>query len=317
MEVKKTFLAGKYPEQINLLKQQITDGNSFLKLVNEKEVSDIYLAFDLVDPLWLNNPKNQKVFKVLIRQEPQIVLPQTYATQNIAKFDYVIDIGKPKTIKNTVLNWPQDLTSYIKTPRTKADRVVMVNSNLLSLLPGENYSLRRLAAKQIINLDLFGYQWNNSLSSKLMALFIELKKHINELNNLKIKGLNNYFRSYDNYLGEVKDKRQMIANYKYCLVIENSSTYVSEKLFDSLLSGCIPIYVGPDLAEHEIPNHLYLQAKPNLDDIKLKINEAIKINYTQWVDNLNLWLTDQKVYENWSNDLFLLKIVKIIQKNYQ
>jgi len=317
MEIKNIILVGKYPEQIESIKNQINNGDSFLNIVNGNEHCDLYLAFDLIDLVWLNNPENQKVTKVLIRQEPKIVMWQTYIKSNIAKFNHIVDIGKPRFIQNEVINWPQDLTLYVENQKTKNNRIVMVNSNLLSLEIGENYSLRRRAVKRILDLDLYGYQWNNSYSIKIRTLLIELKKFMNKKSILNIRGLRYYFSNYDNYLGEVKDKRQMIANYKYCLVIENSSTYVSEKLFDSLLSGCIPIYVGPDLAEHEIPNHLYLQAKPNLDDIKLKINEAHKINYTQWVDNLNLWLTDQKVYENWSNDLFLLKIVKIIQKNYQ
>ena len=149
---------------------------------------------------------------------------------------------------------------------------------------------------------------------KIKTFSIELKKYAWQVNLLRIKGIKYYFRHYNNYLGEVLDKRSVLSMYKYCLVIENSSDYLSEKLFDALLSGCIPIYVGPDLANFEIPGNLFLQAEPNLNDIKFKINEAKKINYNQWVENLNIWLSELKTYENWSEHLFLPKILKLVKE---
>ena len=84
----------------------------------------------------------------------------------------------------------------------------MVNSNLLSLEIGENYSLRRRAVKRILDLDLYGYQWNNSYSIKIRTLLIELKKFMNKKSILNIRGLRHYFSNYDNYLGETKNKRE-------------------------------------------------------------------------------------------------------------
>jgi hypothetical protein len=312
VEINRVFVVGKYSKQVYSIQNQIKNGNYSLQVVSEFNDCDLYLSFDLVDYTCITNYSNSKIMKVLIRQEPKIVLPQTYMEENIANFDYIIDVGKLKSGKLRVLNWPQDLTPYIKNPKTKNNRVVIINSNLLSLAKGENYSLRRQAINCIQELDLYGYQWNNSFDKKIKTFFIELKKYAFKFNLLRIKGIKSYFRYYDNYLGEVEDKRSVISMYKYCLVIENSSDYLSEKLFDALLSGCIPIYVGPDLAKYEIPRSLYLQAQPNLNDIRFKINEAKKINYNEWVENLNIWLSESKTYENWSEHLFLSKIFKLV-----
>jgi len=313
VEINKVFLAGKYSKQIYSMQNQIKNGNYSLQVVSKFDDCDLYLSFDLVDYTFLNNYSNHKIIKVLIRQEPKIVLPQTYNWRNIANFDYIIDVGKPKSKELRVLNWPQDLTSYIKNPKTKNNRVVIISSNLVSLAKGENYSLRREAIKNITDLDLYGYQWNNDLREKITTLFIELKKYALKLNLLKIKGLKYYFKSFNNYLGEVEDRRAVISMYKYCLVIENSSDLLSEKLFDALLSGCVPIYVGPELAKYEIPRSLYLQAQPNIDDIRSKIAEAKKINFNVWVENLHIWLTELKTYENWSEHLFLSKILQLVR----
>ena len=137
------------------------------------------------------------------------------------------------------------------------------------------------------------------------------------MQKIRISGLKYFFRYNSNYLGEVGDKRAVMVKYKYCLVIENSSEYLSEKLFDALLSGCIPIYVGPDLTKYEIPTNLYLQAKPNLVDVRAKISDAKKVNFNEWRKNLNLWLSSPKTYEDWSQDLFLKKIMRIIEKCHQ
>jgi hypothetical protein len=314
VEIKKVFLNGKYSKQVSEIKVQINYGNYPIQIVSEPGHCDLYLAIDLVDSIFLNNSNNHNVPKVLIRQEPKIVLPLTYMDKNIVYFDHIIDIGKPKSSTHTVINWPQDLSSYLKNPKTKNDRVVIVNSNLLSLRRGENYSLRRRAINDIKDLDLYGYQWNNGLIRKLHTSAIEIKKYLFKVRDIKIKGIENYFRHFNNYLGEVEDKRMVISMYKYCLVIENSSEYLSEKIFDALLSGCIPIYIGPDLNSYEIPGSLYLQAQPNIGDIRSKINKAKKINYEEWRESLDIWLADPKTYENWSKDLFVSKIINVLQK---
>ncbi len=317
MEIKKVFLTGKYAKQVSEIQIQIKNGVYPIQLVSDASKSDLYLAIDVIDPIFLNDSTHQDIPKVLIRQEPKIVLPQTYLEKNTIKYDYIIDIGKPKSHDLNVLNWPQDLTSYLKTLKTKNDRVVIVNSNLLSLVKGENYSLRRQALIGIKNLDLYGYQWNNSFKRKLKIFFIEFKKYAFKVNILSSKGIKNYFRYFNNYLGEVEDKRAVLSMYKFCLVIENSSDFLSEKIFDALLSGCIPIYIGPDLNMYEIPSTLYLQARPNIDDIRSKINEVKKINYEEWKENLNIWLADSKTHESWSKDLFLSKIINMLQNDYQ
>lgn len=317
MAIRKLYLDGKYEDQINSLKNQVNSSGIFFDLVNDFIVSDIYIAFDLVDKFNLNYPTRHKIIKVLIRQEPKIISPETYKEKNITNFDYIIDIGKANLGKFDIINWPQNLTSYINELHSKQDRIIMVNSNLLSLAKNENYSLRRCLIGNIENLDLYGHQWNNSFHRKIKALLIEFKNQIFNMQKIRISGLKYFFRYNSNYLGEVGDKRAVMVKYKYCLVIENSSEYLSEKLFDALLSGCIPIYVGPDLTKYEIPTNLYLQAKPNLVDVRAKISDAKKVNFNEWRKNLNLWLSSPKTYEDWSQDLFLKKIMRIIEKCHQ
>ena len=50
-----------------------------------------------------------------------------------------------------------------------------------------------------------------------------------------------------------QSKREVIGQYKFCATMENSLTvdYVSEKMWDGLAAGCLPIYYGaPNVQEH-------------------------------------------------------------------
>jgi hypothetical protein len=69
-------------------------------------------------------------------------------------------------------------------------------------------------------------------------------------------------RRLDRDIGR-ETKLETIARYHFCLSLENSlaPSYVTEKLFDPLLAGTIPVYRGaPDAAEFA-PEHSYVDAE--------------------------------------------------------
>ena len=130
------------------------------------------------------------------------------------------------------------------------------------------------------------------------------------------KNLELWGSGYKWFSDEPEDRLKPFKDYMYVIVVENCKhpNYFTDKIIDCFASGCIPIYIGPDLKSYEIPSFLYLQAEPNIGDIRSKINEAKKINYEEWRESLNIWLADPKTYENWSKDLFLTKIINMLQK---
>lgn len=82
------------------------------------------------------------------------------------------------------------------------------------------------------------------------------------------------------------NKREYLTNYKFNLCPENSDHkgYVTEKIFDAIYSGCIPIYWGSENnPEPEILNHnaiCFMEEKGNNDSvIKLlkKLNDNHKL----------------------------------------
>ena len=83
-----------------------------------------------------------------------------------------------------------------------------------------------------------------------------------------------------NYFGKVKSKAETLLKYKYSLVVENSieEGAIMEKIFDSMASGCVPIYYGCPNIHNLIPTNCF---------INLNINESPKsiINNVECITN--------------------------------
>lgn len=79
------------------------------------------------------------------------------------------------------------------------------------------------------------------------------------------------------YRGQCISKWKIVCQYKYCLVIENSNDdyYISEKIFDALICGSMPIYYGSDKIFEAIPEHWFYYL-PSLDSSEIeKVNSFI------------------------------------------
>lgn len=87
-----------------------------------------------------------------------------------------------------------------------------------------------------------------------------------------------------NNLGTVENKWNAIAPYYYNLAIENyadNDLYVSEKLWDSLLSWCLPIYYGGSAADKLLPEESFLRL-PSLDEKGLAYIQNVTSNLDAW-----------------------------------
>jgi len=86
-------------------------------------------------------------------------------------------------------------------------------------------------------------------------------------------------RDISSYRGYSAVKYQTIAEYKYNLVIENTNEnwYTSEKIFDALMCGCMPIYYGTNKIFDLIP-HDWFYYLPDLSN--QSIEQITKLIHT-------------------------------------
>lgn len=95
-------------------------------------------------------------------------------------------------------------------------------------------------------------------------------------NNFSLYGHNwhNYDSSIKNYGGSVSDKIKTYLNYDFSFVFENSKTElggISEKIWDSMAAGCIPIYFGAPNVNEYIPDECYVDYRQFNNLLSLKI----------------------------------------------
>jgi hypothetical protein len=86
--------------------------------------------------------------------------------------------------------------------------------------------------------------------------------------------------------GELSNKWSGMAPYTYNLAIENyadNDWYVSEKLWDALLSWCLPIYYGGGAADKLLPPGSFLRL-PSLDEKGIDYIREVTASPDAWLE---------------------------------
>jgi hypothetical protein len=198
-------------------------------------------------------------FKVLILWEPAAVMPWQYKSTNFSKFDLVIPMSSWRARNMQIEEFAfhpyhfQDLNAI--SPFSKRERkILMINSAKYSAVKSSLYGLRRSVSKHLAesNIDyaLYGTNWKMSKVMELRKRFVALRNSVIARSGVSWRELTSeLWYQYPEYVGWVEDKFSILSQFEFSLVIENEADWVTEKIFDSIYAGTVPIYVGPDLSE--------------------------------------------------------------------
>ncbi|MEJ7663699.1 MAG: glycosyltransferase family 10 [Hymenobacter sp.] len=79
------------------------------------------------------------------------------------------------------------------------------------------------------------------------------------------------------------EKLAVIRSYRFVVCYENTSTpgYISEKLFDCLFAGCVPVYLGEPNIRRFIPEDCFVDRKAFATDAELA-DFLKQMTYTQY-----------------------------------
>ncbi|MDC3244813.1 glycosyltransferase family 10 [Gammaproteobacteria bacterium] len=111
---------------------------------------------------------------------------------------------------------------------------------------------------------LYGIGWDRPLKKGIFKNII-ISKIIAKL-DIKAKNFVN------TYKGLVDSKAQVLQKYKYSICYENSyglNGHVTEKIFDSMFAGCIPVYWGAKNISTYIPEECYIDRRNFLNNKSL------------------------------------------------
>jgi len=108
---------------------------------------------------------------------------------------------------------------------------------------------------------LYGMGWNKP--ARGLGAWSKLRRRIERLRS-QLYG----YKPFPSYRGEVRQKREVMRRCKFAYCYENVrdlSNYVTEKIIDSLLAGCVPIYWGADNVGELIPAECFIDRRQFFD----------------------------------------------------
>jgi hypothetical protein len=232
--------------------------------------------------------------RVLVMWEPKVVMGRKFGSRNLKKFGKIFSpsldwLGE---FHGSLFYWPQHFpinnTFHVTDWSSRKHNIVLIQGNKFSAHKGEKYSFRQdlmlsLAKSKIsANILLFGNAWNRGVFYDLRSWMISATRV--PLHKIDFRSAKNIGQKYSFYRGPCADKLDLLQQYKFSLVIENSSDYVSEKIFDSVLANCLTFYLGPDLSSLGISFPTLTILSPDIQESLKKIESVITLPLQEQFD---------------------------------
>ena len=293
---------------------------NFFKLqdINNSNIKSFntIIFVDIVDPEKILRRLNISCnSKILIMRECNVIMPEMWKKQTLDHYNYVftynIDFFKNIKTSAKILSYlmPRklELNKFFYNKNRPVD-YCMIASNKFSYHVDELYSERL----KVINFfeknkkkkfHLYGPDWDRviikyPLLSSISRRLILIKK------NLSV------------YKGVAKEKIKTASKYKFCFCYENRKNFnghISEKLFDAMRAGCIPIYWGPDDVNKYLVRYTYIDASKfkSINDI-YDYTQSLTDNDIKRIRNKIHQYLHYKAKKNFSLLKFSKKLSKLI-----
>lgn len=235
-------------------------------LLHEKSfASRKYYSLGLLDNYKRITREKQAHLAAFVIMEPPVVAPHLYASlpELTEHFDYVYvhnvdgdgySLQGVSREKLRRLFWPIPYNKVLEPYWSKEERkkrIVVINgSHKPQSRVKEQYSIRIQAMVELAELgvvDLFGRDWDKWWSRE--ALWLPYWRNRSTLMSI--------------YQGPCSSKFEILQQYTFCLCFENMAMngYITEKIFDCLYAGTIPLYLGaPDILEY-IPEEVFIDCR--------------------------------------------------------
>lgn len=234
-------------------------------LLKDRSEGGDYYSFGVLDNYEALRTDSDIRLQAFVIFEPPVVAPRLYRAlpeiTSIFQRVYIHNTSGDGYSLNKVdrrrlhkLYWPLPYRNVMDPFWNKIDRmckIIVINGNHNPRFRSrELYSTRIEAMVSLAKLgviDLYGRGWDQWWSPKSMWL----PYWQNRTTLMSI------------YRGSCKSKFEVLSQYKFCLCFENMDMdgYITEKIFDCLYAGTIPLYLGAkDVADY-VPNNVYIDCR--------------------------------------------------------
>jgi hypothetical protein len=242
--------------------------------------NDAYLFFDLNMNSLLEKKHREK--SILINMEPRF-----YSLEYFKNFE-------------TVLTWNDDLIDNKKFFKLHYPNLEPMLENLPSFEEKKFACMitSNWVSHRIMALDYF-YQHPEYLD--VYSQNIPQKYRLSPMNKGVIEGSH----SSD-------EKFQVLKKYKFNLCFENTigaKGYITEKIFHSFKSGCVPVYIGASNITDYIPSNCFVDLRTfkSFDELVSFLLSMTKETYNSYLENIRKFLACQNAqsftYKNFEDTI--------------
>lgn len=293
---------------------------------------DVYISFDhknfLKRKYWHIKNKNYPTTvplekfkkKILFQFESPFIMPEVYADieRVLGLYDMAWFAYKMPNPKAQYFHYLQAKGSVFQQYWNNSNRkfLMLINSNvsprspkkfLLALISTGKFP--RIAFKELVSerikaiiffsksheIDLYGSGWNKWPPFPYWFS----KKTIQKA-----------------YKGRVESKYDALSSYTFSICYENGAFpgYITEKIFDCLYTGTIPIYLGaPDIAEY-IPQNCFIHMRDfkNYEELMKFLKSLSQEDVKEYKENGRRFLESEQ-YKPFTKEHFAEVFVKAIQ----
>ena len=272
----------------------------------------------------------EKSRAVLIRLEPECVYPLQYKPKITSKYGLVLSVGRPTVDEREIfIRWPyaynknpsrpdeikSDLEKIVKnnhelfnlaTWKTRSIEISLIAANKVSAISKSNYSLRKKLARQISidGFEVYGPLWERDFLKRIwhsVVVGLVAAKQGSAPNLYAL--FRHLFWNYKASRGIVEDKHQILRASKYSLIVENSNECVTEKLFDAVLNGAIPIYVGPSLESVGLPSEIAIEISGEIGEIEKVLKFESEARIQARLDDMQRFVCSSDFLDYWSSEM--------------
>lgn len=296
-----------------LLKQKFSTAGYDLSTqdINPLETSEIIIYNEMPSVL----PSGSEIAKsYLILFESELIRPDNWDLDKHKYFHKIFTwhdnfVDNKKYFK---INFAQEIPQTINKALSKKEKLcTMIAGNKSVSHPLELYSKRVEAIRWFEkhhpeDFDLYGIGWDNSLHPNRYVRFLMRKLSITKF----------FAPKYPSYKGKIASKVEVMEKYKFSICYENARDipgYITEKIFDCLFAGCVPIYWGANNVTDYIPKECFIDKRDfeSYEELYAFMNNMSEDDYLKYLEAIEEFLNSNKIYP-FSSEFFAKIIIETI-----
>lgn len=266
--------------------------------INSIEESDVVLYMDMPKI----KPLAEHIYKsYIVLIESPLFKPDNYDKSNHDFFNKIFTwhddfVDNKKYIK---INYSFTLPTSIPKNIDKKKFCCLIVGNKTSTHPNELYSERKSLIRWFEtnypnDFSLYGVGWNEYFFRG--SIFIRAFNRIPLVKRLMFKF---FGEEYPSYRGKIANKFETMQDYKFAIAYENikdTAGYVTEKIFDPLFAGCIPVYLGANNVLEYIPKECFIDRRDfnSNDELYIYMKKMDNETYLNYLINIEKFLNSEK-----------------------